>query len=167
VVKCSLVHALRLCTGRTAHRRSRGIALHFHDYGTRKGWGYKAGVFKKCTSKQWCTFLQWYTYHRNKTFIHLLIYNLFQLREVKGSHAVAPSLRNVMSSLLPTVWPGGNSEDIHREFVAVLATQPYILVKGLVVDSCSVPRRLTLYDKRKTALIKLNYIKFNLIWFIY
>ena len=30
-VKCTLVQALRLCTGRTAHRRSRGIALLFHD----------------------------------------------------------------------------------------------------------------------------------------
>jgi hypothetical protein len=36
--KCTLVQALRLCTGRTAHRGSRGIALLFHDYGTRKGW---------------------------------------------------------------------------------------------------------------------------------
>ena len=26
-VKCTLVEALRLCTGRTAHRGSRGIAL--------------------------------------------------------------------------------------------------------------------------------------------
>ena len=38
-VKCTLVHALRLCTGRTAHRKSRGITLLFHDHGTRKGWG--------------------------------------------------------------------------------------------------------------------------------
>jgi len=38
-VKCTLVHALRLCTGRTAHRRSRGIALLFLDHGTRRGWG--------------------------------------------------------------------------------------------------------------------------------
>jgi len=30
-VKVTLVQALRLCTGRTAHRRSRGIALLFHD----------------------------------------------------------------------------------------------------------------------------------------
>jgi hypothetical protein len=36
-VKCSLVQALRLCTGRTAHRGSRGIALLFHDHGTRRG----------------------------------------------------------------------------------------------------------------------------------
>ena len=32
-----LVQALRLCTGRTAHRGSRVIALHFHDHGTRRG----------------------------------------------------------------------------------------------------------------------------------
>ena len=38
-VKCTLVHALRLCAGRTAHRGSRGIALLFHDHGTRRGWG--------------------------------------------------------------------------------------------------------------------------------
>jgi hypothetical protein len=38
-VKCTLVQPLRLCTGRTAHRRSRGIALPFHDHGTRRGWG--------------------------------------------------------------------------------------------------------------------------------
>jgi hypothetical protein len=28
-----------LCTGRTSHRESRGIALFFHDHGTRRGWG--------------------------------------------------------------------------------------------------------------------------------
>ena len=38
-VKCTLVQALRLCTGRTANRASRGIALPFFDYGTRRGWG--------------------------------------------------------------------------------------------------------------------------------
>ena len=36
-VKCTLVQALRLCTGRMAHRGSRGIALLFHDHGTRRG----------------------------------------------------------------------------------------------------------------------------------
>ena len=38
-VKCTLVQALRLCTGRTAHRGSRGITLPFHDHGTRRVWG--------------------------------------------------------------------------------------------------------------------------------
>ena len=38
-VKVTPVQALRLCTGRTAHRGSRGIALIFHDHGTRKEWG--------------------------------------------------------------------------------------------------------------------------------
>ena len=33
-VKCTLAEALRLCTGRTVHRGSRGIALPFHDHGT-------------------------------------------------------------------------------------------------------------------------------------
>jgi len=37
--KVHFVQALRLCTGRTAHRGSRGIALPFLDYGTRRGWG--------------------------------------------------------------------------------------------------------------------------------
>ena len=32
-----LAQALRLCTGRTAHRGSIGIALTFHDHGTRRG----------------------------------------------------------------------------------------------------------------------------------
>ena len=35
-VKCTLVQALRLCTGRTAHRGSRGIALPFLDHDTRR-----------------------------------------------------------------------------------------------------------------------------------
>jgi len=35
--KCTLVQALRLCTGRMAHRGSRGIALLFLDHGTRRG----------------------------------------------------------------------------------------------------------------------------------
>ena len=38
-VKVNLVQALRLCTGRTAYRESRGIALLFHDHGTRRGEG--------------------------------------------------------------------------------------------------------------------------------
>jgi len=36
-VKVTLVQALMLCTGRTVHRGSRGIALLFHDHGTRRG----------------------------------------------------------------------------------------------------------------------------------
>ena len=36
-VKVTLVQALRLCTGRTAHRGSRSIALPFQDHGTRRG----------------------------------------------------------------------------------------------------------------------------------
>jgi hypothetical protein len=36
-VKCALVQALRLCTGHTAHKWSRGKALLFHDYCTRRG----------------------------------------------------------------------------------------------------------------------------------
>jgi hypothetical protein len=35
-VKCTLVQALRFCTGRMAHRGSRGIALLFLDHGTRR-----------------------------------------------------------------------------------------------------------------------------------
>ena len=35
-VMCTLVEAMRLCTGRTAYRRSRGIALLFLDHGTRR-----------------------------------------------------------------------------------------------------------------------------------
>jgi len=38
-VKCTLVQALRLCTGPTAHRGSKGIVLLFHDLGTKRGWG--------------------------------------------------------------------------------------------------------------------------------
>ena len=38
-VKRTLAQALRLCTGRTANRESRGIAVPFHDHGTRRGWG--------------------------------------------------------------------------------------------------------------------------------
>jgi hypothetical protein len=36
-VKCTLVQALRLCTGCMAHTGSRGIALLFHGHGTRRG----------------------------------------------------------------------------------------------------------------------------------
>jgi len=38
-VKCTLVQALRLCTGRTVYRGSRGTALFFHNHGTKRGWG--------------------------------------------------------------------------------------------------------------------------------
>ena len=37
-LKRTLVQALRLCTGRTAHRGSRSIALLFLDHGTWRGW---------------------------------------------------------------------------------------------------------------------------------
>jgi len=36
-VKCILVQAMKLCTGRMAHRGSRGIALPIHDHSTRSG----------------------------------------------------------------------------------------------------------------------------------
>jgi len=36
-VKCTVVQALRLCTGQMAQRGSRGIALLFLDHGTRRG----------------------------------------------------------------------------------------------------------------------------------
>jgi len=38
-VKCTLVQALRLCTGRTPRRGSRGKALLFLDHDTIRGWG--------------------------------------------------------------------------------------------------------------------------------
>ena len=38
-IKCTLVQAMRLCTDRTAYRGNRGIALPFHDHGTRRRWG--------------------------------------------------------------------------------------------------------------------------------
>jgi hypothetical protein len=38
-VKYTLVQILRLCTDRTAHRGSRGLALLFLDQGPRSGWG--------------------------------------------------------------------------------------------------------------------------------
>jgi len=38
-VKCSLVQALRLCTGCTTHKGSRGIAVLFLDHGTRRSEG--------------------------------------------------------------------------------------------------------------------------------
>jgi hypothetical protein len=36
-VKVTLVQTLRLCTGCTAHRGSRGVTLLFLDHGTRRG----------------------------------------------------------------------------------------------------------------------------------
>ena len=36
-INCTPVRALSLCTGRKAHRGSRGIALPFHDHSTRRG----------------------------------------------------------------------------------------------------------------------------------
>ena len=38
-LKYALIQALRVCTGRTAHRGSRGIALPFNDYSNRRGEG--------------------------------------------------------------------------------------------------------------------------------
>ena len=50
-VKVTLVQALRLCTGRTARRGSRGIALSFHDHGTRRGEG-SASRFGRCLPRE-------------------------------------------------------------------------------------------------------------------
>ena len=36
-VKCTLAQVLRFCTGRTAHRKSKSIALPFLDHGSRRG----------------------------------------------------------------------------------------------------------------------------------
>jgi len=38
-INCTHVQALRLCTGRTAHTGSTGVALLFLDHGIRRGWG--------------------------------------------------------------------------------------------------------------------------------
>ena len=38
-IKCTVVQALRLCTGRTAYKGSRGIVLLFLDHDTRRGEG--------------------------------------------------------------------------------------------------------------------------------
>ena len=46
-VNCTLVQALRFCTGRTAHRGSRGIALLFLYHGTRRGEG-SASLTGRC-----------------------------------------------------------------------------------------------------------------------
>jgi hypothetical protein len=37
--RCTHVQALRFCTGCTAYGDSRGIALLFHDHGTKRRWG--------------------------------------------------------------------------------------------------------------------------------
>jgi len=39
MIKCTLVQALRLCTGCMSHKGSRGIALLFLDHSTKRGWG--------------------------------------------------------------------------------------------------------------------------------
>ena len=38
-VKCTLIQAMRICTGRTDHSGSTVIALLFLDHGTRRRWG--------------------------------------------------------------------------------------------------------------------------------
>ena len=39
MVKCTILQALRLCTGHAAGRGSRSITLLFHDHGTKRGEG--------------------------------------------------------------------------------------------------------------------------------
>ena len=58
-VKCPLVQALRLCTGRKAHSGSRGIALPFHDHGIRREWGVRVTPGRSLpTGKTRCPLLQ-------------------------------------------------------------------------------------------------------------
>jgi len=57
-VKCTLVQALRLSTGRTAYRGSRGIALLFLDHGTRRVGGQShapAALYPLERSGTYCT----------------------------------------------------------------------------------------------------------------
>jgi len=49
-VKYNLLQALKLCTGHTAHRGSKSIALLFLDHGTRRGWGVSVTPRPICTS---------------------------------------------------------------------------------------------------------------------
>jgi hypothetical protein len=51
-VKVTLVQALRLCTGRTAHRGSRVIAPPFHDRGTRRGEGSASRLGRSLTPRK-------------------------------------------------------------------------------------------------------------------
>ena len=53
-VRYTVVQALRLCTGRTAHRGSRGIALLLLDHDIRRGWGVRftlVQTLRLCTSR--------------------------------------------------------------------------------------------------------------------
>jgi len=54
-LKCTLVQALRLCTGLTARRGSRGIALPFHDHDTRRRWGVSVTLRPLFTPGTHCT----------------------------------------------------------------------------------------------------------------
>jgi len=65
-VNCTLVQALRLCTGCTAHRGSRGIALLFLDHGTGRGCGVR------CTLVQALRLCTGRTAHRGSRGIALL-----------------------------------------------------------------------------------------------
>ena len=48
-VKCTLVQALRICTGCMTHKGSKRIAVPFHDHGTRRGWGVSVTPRPLCT----------------------------------------------------------------------------------------------------------------------
>jgi hypothetical protein len=54
-VKCTLVQALRLCTGCTAHRGSTGIDLLVLDHGTRRGEGSAVTPWPLFTLGKTCT----------------------------------------------------------------------------------------------------------------
>jgi len=58
-VKCTVVQALRFCTGCTVHRGSRGIAVLFLDHGTRRGWGVSVTHRRLFTSEK-----TWYSLYR-------------------------------------------------------------------------------------------------------
>jgi len=52
-VQCTLVQTLRLCTGRTAHRGSRGIVLLIQDHGTRRGRSLPSGKTRTHCTGGW------------------------------------------------------------------------------------------------------------------
>ena len=120
-VKCTLVQALRLCTGRTTHRESRGIALPFLDHGTRKGEGSASLPGRSLPLRK----TRYPLYRR----LGGPQGQSRQVRKTSPPPGFDPRTVQPVASLYPTELPGLRVRDRHLKYVQPFVTSAVLLIR--------------------------------------
>ena len=136
MVMCTLVRALRHCTGRTAYRGSRGIALLFHDHGTKRGWGvsvtprplFTPGKDPVPIVPHYYSYNQWSTIIQNATFskdwclvAHNTIYSI-RYSDVSDKHVTCTITIHPSMALHPL--PGLGLPHKTPPFISICSSSP-------------------------------------------